>query len=133
MGVGGIGHLRDAAQVEIQPGDAGGALHLGLAQAHRLGTAQAFQVEGGKGHALGRQMRQQLHAMPLLLHPHTGPLVLQLQQGPFQLTLADQAPGADEVEEHLDLQYGAHAWASSAASTAFSSTPSPFSRAMSAR
>ncbi|MNY52563.1 hypothetical protein D3C86_1882480 [compost metagenome] len=57
----------------------------------------------------------------------------QLNQRALQLALADQAPGADEVEEHLDMQTAAHGCTSSTASVAESSTPLSFRRAMSSR
>jgi hypothetical protein len=49
-----------------------------------------------------RQLRQQLHAMPHRGDLHIRVATAKLYLCMLQLTLADQAPGADEIEEHIN-------------------------------
>ncbi|MNJ72069.1 hypothetical protein D3C77_686830 [compost metagenome] len=69
-------------------------------------------------HATGWQARQQLHTSPLQLYLHLRLFALQQQQGGLQVPLANQAPRADEIEEHLDGQqlfHGFNSWGAPAA------------------
>ncbi|MNH24781.1 hypothetical protein D3C79_847310 [compost metagenome] len=115
VGVGGIGHATDTGKIDIHPCRLGGGAHLRLAQAYCLITAQALAVErlerlAGPGH-----LRQQLHPAPVQAHLNFRLLAPQLLKGPLQMSLADQAPGADKVEEHFDRQHVLHGFNSRAA------------------
>ncbi len=108
MGIGGIGHRLDAAEVDAQAYGGCGLPDLRLACLHGLGTAQALLVELDKRHTLRRQVRQQLHAMPDQLQLDLRVAGAQLRECAIELTLADQAPGANEVEERINTQYPRH-------------------------
>jgi hypothetical protein len=47
-------------------------------------------------------LRQQLHAVPRRGDLHTRVATAKLYLRMLQLALADQAPGADEIEEHIN-------------------------------
>jgi hypothetical protein len=51
---------------------------------------------------LYRQLRQQLHAMPHRGDLHIRVTTAKLYLRMLQLAFADQAPGADEIEEHIN-------------------------------
>ncbi|MNG19755.1 hypothetical protein D3C84_1039480 [compost metagenome] len=104
MGIGGIGHDLDAAQVHVHVGVVGGILNLLLAGAYRGFAAEAIYIELHVGHALRRQIWQQLHAAPARLHLHIRAALRECAHGPLQVAFADQAPGTDEVESHFDQQ-----------------------------
>ncbi|MNC26603.1 hypothetical protein D3C75_747420 [compost metagenome] len=110
VGVAGVWHAADAREVDILPHHAGSGAHLSLALAHCLLAAQALKVELFEGYPIGWQPRQQLHALPVNLHLHMWLLTLQQQQRSLQVPLANQAPGADEIEEHLDGQLLFHSF-----------------------
>ncbi|MNP64650.1 hypothetical protein D3C76_1601640 [compost metagenome] len=78
--------------------------NLGLASLDPFGTAQALEVERFERHPFCRQVGQQLHALPAEPNGNIRPAAGQGTQGLFQVALADQAPGTDEVERHLDVQ-----------------------------
>ena len=68
-----------------------------------LGIAQALAIEIGEGLTLYRQLRQQLHAMPHRGDLHIRMATAKLHLRMLQLAFADQAPGADEIEKHINL------------------------------
>ncbi|MCY1179572.1 hypothetical protein D9M73_199790 [compost metagenome] len=115
MGIGGVGHRRDATEVDAQIHGGRSLADLPLAHAHRFGTAQALAIELDKRHAFGRQVRQQLHAMPGQLDLDIRLAGAQLSECALELALADQAPGADKVEVRIDTQSPCHGETSSAA------------------
>jgi hypothetical protein len=78
-------------------------LYLGLTHGHRVGIAQALAVEIGERLTFYRQLRQQLHAMPLRADLHIRVATAKLYLRMLQLALADQAPGADKIEKHINL------------------------------
>ncbi|MNO97140.1 hypothetical protein D3C76_888370 [compost metagenome] len=115
MGIGGIGHGVDATEIDAQTDSGGSLLHLRLAHAHGFGVAQALTIELDKRHALGRQVRQQLHAMPRQLDFDIRVAAAQLSERVVELTLADQAPGANKIKERIDTQSRGHGATSIAA------------------
>ncbi|MNW01252.1 hypothetical protein D3C71_1968640 [compost metagenome] len=102
MGVCGVGHRLDTAEVDAQSHGPGSLLHLSLAHGHGVGIAQTFAVEIGEGLALHRQLRQQLHAVPLRGDLHIRMATAKLHLRMLQLAFADQAPRADKIEKHIN-------------------------------
>ncbi|MCY1250255.1 hypothetical protein D9M72_638740 [compost metagenome] len=102
MCIGGVGHHLDAIQGQLHAGLPGSLHHLGLACTHGAFAAQALEIELRERNAFDGQMRQQLHTPPTHLHGYVGAGCCELPQRVVEIALADQAPGADEVEGHFD-------------------------------
>ncbi|MNZ74534.1 hypothetical protein D3C78_929850 [compost metagenome] len=102
MGVCGVGHRLDTAEVDGQANRTGRLLDLLLAHGHGVGIAQTLAVEIGEGFTLYRYLRQQLHAMPHRGDLHVRVATAKLHLRMLQLAFADQAPGADKIEKHIN-------------------------------
>jgi len=102
MGVRGVGHRLDTAEVDDQSNRAGSLLDLGLTHGHGVRIAQALAVEIGERFAFCRQLWQQLHPVPHRGDLHVRMATAKLHLGMLQLTFADQAPGANEIEKHIN-------------------------------
>ena len=71
---------------------------------HRFGRSQAPFVELGEWQALFRHIRQQLHRMPHRFHGDVGVHLRERSRAAVELALADEAPGADQVEMDADRE-----------------------------
>ncbi|MNZ92566.1 hypothetical protein D3C78_1115940 [compost metagenome] len=102
MGVRGVGHRLDTAEVDGQSNCPGSLLYLILAHGHCVGIAQALAVEIGERFTFYRYLGQQLHAMPHRGDLHIRVTTAKLHLRMLQLAFADQAPGADKIEKHIN-------------------------------
>ncbi|MCY1437149.1 hypothetical protein D9M71_532990 [compost metagenome] len=102
MGIGGIGHAADTGKIDVYARSLSRRTYLSLTLTHRLFAAQTLAVEGFERLASPGHIRQQLHTPPTQVYLNFRLLKAQQLKRTLQMTLANQAPGTDEVEKYVD-------------------------------
>lgn len=104
MGGGRVRQQRNSIEGEGNAGRMARLLQLRPSRRHRAGTAQARPIKSLVGLAFGRRVGQERHRAPQHFGFDSGPQPGYPFDGRPQVPRADQAPGTDEIQEHLDLQ-----------------------------